>query len=73
MSKFDAETWESYLNFLKDWTTEHSDMEFVGMSPPSYDEWYHGPENEEYNNDNSELFDWGAMDAEIQELLVVYW
>ena len=33
------ETWNLYIEYLKDWIKLHEDPAFAGMSPACYDEW----------------------------------
>jgi len=38
--KLSMSVWSKYIEYLKDWADEHSDIEFQGSSPSCFDEWY---------------------------------
>lgn len=48
-SKFDA--WRKYLEYLKQWIDDHSEVKFAGCSPASFNEWLanEGSKRDEYS------------------------
>lgn len=34
-----VETWEKYLQYLKNWIEDHKNEMFLGCSPACFDEW----------------------------------
>lgn len=34
-----VDEWEAYLNYLVNWAIDHTDPNYEGMSPASYNEW----------------------------------
>ena len=39
--------WYDYINYLKKWADDHSDVKFVGCCPASFEEWLDCEDEEE--------------------------